>query len=164
MLFCIPLLYCMVICVTASTSLALLIWPLGCSLDVFCFFLRQPLETIVCGNPKSSAVSEILKTPCLAPAIIPRSKSLRSHFFPVLNLALNNSWTSWPCLHAFMHFVAAMLHDWLIQYLHLQAGIEFSLIYCALSVYIEPRMRWLFTKIVTCINLLLTGETASQSQ
>ena len=54
-----------------------------------------------------AAISEILKPPCLAPTIIPRSKSLRSHFFPILTFGLKNRWTSWPCLLAFMHLVAA---------------------------------------------------------
>ena len=90
---------------SALTSLALLLWflPLTmpsypqncCSLDVFSFLHH---------SHKRSAVSEILKSPCLEPTIIPRSKSLRSHFIPNLTFCLNNSW---PCLHAFMHLVAA---------------------------------------------------------
>ena len=35
-------------------------------------------------------VSEILKPPCLASTIIPWSKSLRSHFFPILEFCLKN--------------------------------------------------------------------------
>ena len=49
----------------------------------------------------------ILVPPCLAPTIIPWSKSLRTHFFPILTFGPKNSWTSWPCLHAFLHLVAA---------------------------------------------------------
>ena len=74
-----------------------------CLLDVFCFS-HHTLQTFVCQNPRRSAISEILKAPCLAPTIIPfhsiplhyitfyladafipRSKSLRSHFFPHLD-------------------------------------------------------------------------------
>ena len=53
-----------------------------------------------------SAVSEILKPFCLAPTIIPMSKSFRSHLFPNLEFGLKNNWTSWPCLNVVMHFVA----------------------------------------------------------
>ena len=86
-----------------------------CSLDVFCFSHHslQTLETVVRENPRRSAVSEILKPPCLAPTIIPRSKSLRSHFFPILTFGLKNSWTSWPRLHAFMHLVCCHMIGWL---------------------------------------------------
>ena len=99
-------------------------WPLSltrcfclqncCSLDVFCFshYSLQTLENVVHENPRRSAVSEILKPPRLAPTIIPQSKSLWSHLCPILTFGLNNSWTSWPCLHAFMHLVAAMI-GWL---------------------------------------------------
>ena len=38
-----------------------------------------------------SAVSKILKPPCLAQIIISQSKSLRSHFFPILTFELKNS-------------------------------------------------------------------------
>ena len=70
---------------------------IGC----FSHHTLQTLETVVRENPRS-AVSEILKPP----TIIPRSRSLRSHFFPILTFPLNNSWTSWPRMHAFIHLVA----------------------------------------------------------
>ena len=99
-LFCIPLLFCMAICITltflsASTSLAVLLRPLSLTTQVFacrtaahCFFrtILCSLESAVHENPRRSAISEILKPACLAPTIIPRSKSLRSHFFPFLIL------------------------------------------------------------------------------
>ena len=43
----------------------------------------------------------ILKPPCLAPTIIPRSKSMRSHFFPILTFGVKSSWTSWPHIYIF---------------------------------------------------------------
>ena len=109
-----------------------------CSLDVFCFSHHslQTLETVVCENPRRSAVSEIFKPPRLAPTVIPQSKSLRSHFFPILTFGLKNSWTSWPCLHAFMHLVAATLVLPLIKYLHYQAGVQVYLIKCSVCVYL----------------------------
>lgn len=55
----------------------------------------------MCKNPGRSAVFEILKPPRLVPIIILWSKSLRSHFFDILMLSLNNSRTSWSCLQAF---------------------------------------------------------------
>ena len=78
-----------------------------CSLEVFSFFHNslQTLETVVHENPRRSAVSE--KPPSLAPTVIPRLKSLRSHFFPILSFGLKNSRTMWPCLHALMHSVAS---------------------------------------------------------
>ena len=36
-------------------------------------------------DPRRSAVSEILKPPCLVPTIMPWSKTLRSYFFPISN-------------------------------------------------------------------------------
>ena len=130
-LFCIPMLWCVFIHVTvtflsALTSLALLLWPLSltirfctqncCSLDVLCFSLHFSANSrLLRENPRRSAVSEILKPPCLAPTIIPRSKSLRSHFFPILTFGLKNSWTSWP--HVCMLLCIWLLpHDWLIKY------------------------------------------------
>ena len=73
----IPLLQCLVICITvtflsAMTCLALLLWPLSlamlfclqncCSLDVFCFSHHslQTLETAMCDNPRRSAASNHL--------------------------------------------------------------------------------------------------------
>ena len=61
-----------------------------------CFFCfshpsLQPLETVVHENHRRSAVSEILKPSCLAATISPWSKSLRSHFFPILTFRLKNS-------------------------------------------------------------------------
>ena len=73
---------------------------------VFPHHSLQILGIVMCENPRRSANSEILKPPCLAPTIIPRSKSLRSHFFPILTFGLKNSWTSWSRLHAFMHLFA----------------------------------------------------------
>ena len=58
-------------------------------------------------NPRRSAVSEILKPPLPAPTVTPCSKSLRSRFFSILMRNLNNNWSSWPCLHVFMNWVAA---------------------------------------------------------
>ena len=50
----------------------------------FCFLHHslQTVETIVRENHRRSAVSEILKPPCLAPTIIPCSKSLETTFLP----------------------------------------------------------------------------------
>ena len=56
----------------------------------FCFS-HHSLQTVVFENPRRLAVSEKLKLPCLAPTIIPQSKSLRSHFFPILTFGLKNS-------------------------------------------------------------------------
>ncbi len=46
---------------------------------------------VVRENPSRSAVSEILRPVRLAPTTIPRSKSLKSPFFPILMLGLNFS-------------------------------------------------------------------------
>ena len=64
-------------------------------------------------NPRRSAVTEILKPPRLAPIIIQWSKLLRSHFFPILTFGLNNSWASWPSLHAFIAFSCCHVIGWL---------------------------------------------------
>ena len=131
MVFCCCSLSTWWICITvtflsASTSLALFIWPLSltthfvpqncCSLDLFCFSHNSlhTVETVVCENQRRSAVSEILKPPCLAPTIIPWSKSLRLHFISILTFGLKNSWTSWSRLHVFMHLAAA---TWLADYI-----------------------------------------------
>ncbi len=58
------------------------------------------LEMVVCGNPSRSAVFEILRPARLRPTTIPRSKSLKSPFFPVLMLGLNFSKSSSPHLDA----------------------------------------------------------------
>ncbi len=50
--------------------------------------------------PSRSAVFEILRPARLAPTIIPRSKSLKSPFFPILMLGLNFSKSSSPHLDA----------------------------------------------------------------
>ena len=77
----------------------------------------QTLETVVLENPRRSAVSEILKPPCLAPTIIPRSKSLRSHFFPILTFGLKNSWTS-STMSGMLWCIELLPRDWLGKYLH----------------------------------------------
>ena len=41
----------------------------------------------------------VLKLPHLASIIIARPRSIRSHFFPILMFGLNNSYTSWLCMH-----------------------------------------------------------------
>lgn len=46
------------------------------------------LDTVVCENPRISAVSEILSPACLAPTIIPQWKSLRSYFILILTSCL----------------------------------------------------------------------------
>ena len=117
----------LVICITitflsASTSLTLFLWTHSlatcfclqncCSLGVFLFFTpfsanSRDMNFIVHENPRRSTISEILKPPCLAPTIIPRSKLLWSHSFPILKFGLKNHWTSWTHLHAFMHLVVA---------------------------------------------------------
>ncbi len=53
------------------------------------FFVNP--KTVVGENPSRSAVFEILRRARLAPTTIPRSKSLKSPFFPVLMLGLNFS-------------------------------------------------------------------------
>ncbi len=58
------------------------------------------LEMVVCENPSRSAVFEILRPVRLAPTTIPRSKSLKSPFFPILTLGLNFSKSSSPHLDA----------------------------------------------------------------
>ncbi len=50
--------------------------------------------------PSRSAVYEILRSARLAPTTIPRSKSLKSPFFPILMLGLNFSKSSSPHLDA----------------------------------------------------------------
>ncbi len=52
------------------------------------------LEMVVSENPSRSAVYEILRPARLAPTTIPRSKSLKSSFFPVLMLGFNFSKSS----------------------------------------------------------------------
>ena len=70
----------------------------------FCFFSHHSLQTWdCCENPRRSAVSEILKEPCLSGTV----KVTSIHFFPILRFGLKNCWTSWPHLHAFVHLVAA---------------------------------------------------------
>ena len=80
----------------------------GCFL-FFAPFSANCLETVVCENPRRSAVSEILKPPCLAPTIIPRSKSLRSHFSPFwwLMWTLTEAPDLYLYLHDFTHCPAA---------------------------------------------------------
>ena len=74
-----------------------------------CIWILSLPRTFVCENHSRPAVSEILWETTLAPTIILQSKSLRSHFFPILTFILNNSWTSWPRLHAYIHLVVATL-------------------------------------------------------
>ena len=72
-----------------------------CSLDVFLFFSLHSLKTLkTVGRERHrrSAVSEILKSPCLAPTIIPRSKSFGSNFFLEQRL---NLFTISACFYAF---------------------------------------------------------------
>ncbi len=66
------------------------------------------LEMVVCENPSRSASVWNTQTSRLAPTTIPRSKSLKSPFFPVLTLGLNFSKSSSPHLDAWMHWVAVM--------------------------------------------------------
>ena len=92
----------------------------------------QTLET-VCENSRRSAVSEILKPPCLAPTIIPRSKSLGWHFCPHSDIWSEkqlNLLAMFACLYEF----SLLPHDWLSKYLHLQAGAQVYLIKCSLSL------------------------------
>ncbi len=56
------------------------------------------LEMVVCENPSRSAVCEILRSVRLTPTTIPRSKPIKSSFFPVLMLGLNFSKSSSPHL------------------------------------------------------------------
>ena len=93
--------FCVVICVTilsTLTSLALLLWPLSLTSRflpaepllawcIFCFS-HHSLQTVE-AVPRGLAVSEILTPPCLAPTIIPQSKSKQ------LNLIKS------ACLYAF---------------------------------------------------------------
>ncbi|KAG8576659.1 hypothetical protein GDO81_009926 [Engystomops pustulosus] len=46
-------------------------------------------EIVVHENPSRSAVSEILRPALLTPTTMPRSKALKSPFFPILMLGLN---------------------------------------------------------------------------
>ncbi len=59
------------------------------------FFFFGPFSVnprmVVHGNPSRSAVLEILRPARMAPTTIPRSKSLKSPFFPILMLGLNFS-------------------------------------------------------------------------
>ena len=73
-----------------NTFLPTELLPTGCFF-VFHTILFKPF--FVHGNPKRSAISEILNPPCLAPAVIPQTKSLKSYFFPILTFGLKNSWT-----------------------------------------------------------------------
>ena len=78
-----------------------------CSLDVYLFFAPFSANYGLL-HVKSQEIRQFLrifKPPCLAPTIIPRSKSLRSHFFPIwsekqLNL-LNTSayFYAFSCCH-----------------------------------------------------------------
>lgn len=92
--------------------------PLNCLLNkaflptdlllTFFFFSHHSLyilATVVHENARR--LEEIHKQSCLAPTIIPRSKSFRSHFIPILLFGLNNNSTSWPRLHAPLHWAAA---------------------------------------------------------
>ena len=54
-------------------------WLLLVFITIFCKHCWM-LHVKITGD----SVSEILKPPCLAPTIIPQSKSLKSHFFPIL--------------------------------------------------------------------------------
>ena len=117
---------CGYFCVTvtllsALTSLDLLLRPLSlpkrfcpqncCSLDVFLF------SHVMHENLRRSAISEIFKPPCLAPTIIPSSKSLRSHFFPIHDI-----WSEKQLNHlksvCMLLLIYLLPHDWLIKYLH----------------------------------------------
>ncbi len=70
------------------------------------------VETRQDGSMLSCTLSQIqiqiLRPACLAQTTIPRSKSLKSPFFPILMLGLNFRKSSSPHLDAHMHWVAAM--------------------------------------------------------
>lgn len=73
-------------------------WPLTASItkrtsthwtgSLFQATLSSP-EMAVWEKPSTSAVSDILKTACLAQTSTPHSKSLQSSVFPILMLSLN---------------------------------------------------------------------------
>ena len=56
------------------------------------------------------------KSPKISSFWCQQSQALRTHFFTILTSGLNNSWTSWPCLHAFMHCCCQMI-SWLNIYI-----------------------------------------------
>lgn len=73
---------------------------------------------VVCDNPDGSAVSQT------SPAMMPRFKSLKSPFFPIVML-------SWVGCHdnVYMSKRIELLHsDWFIRCLHLQAVEQVPLI------------------------------------
>ena len=59
------------------------------------FVFGNILSKTVWKNPRISAISEILKPSCLAPAIMPMLKSLISHLSPILMFDVNINWNSW---------------------------------------------------------------------
>ena len=69
-----------------------------------CFFTLETVRE----NPRRSAVSEILNLPFLAPTIFPRSKSHRSHFYPILTIGPEKllNLLTYVCIPV-MHLVAA---------------------------------------------------------
>lgn len=97
---------------SARTSLAILVKLLApkrhfhpencCSLNIFPFshILCKTLEMVVCENSSKSVVSEIVRPAHLAPATMFHSKSLKSHFPPILMLCLNFVSTTSTCLSA----------------------------------------------------------------
>lgn len=101
-LLCIPRLRQVVIWVavpfpSASSSLAILLWPLALTryfTQRTWYFLLDMWE-----NPSRAAVSEILWLASLAPTSTVHLKSLKSNFFPILMLGLKFRRSSWACLH-----------------------------------------------------------------
>jgi len=89
---------------------------------------------VVCENPSRSAVCEILRPARLTPTTIPRSKSLKSPFFPVLMLGLNFSKSSSP--HLDPKCIELLPCDWLISNVCYQAIEQEYLIKWPVSVYI----------------------------
>ena len=92
-----------------------------------------------CWNPRRSAVYEIFKPPRLAPTVIPRSKSLRSDFFPILTFV-------WKTAER-LDYVCM-----LIKSLHLRAEVQVYLITCSVTVYaffiqIGSSILWIFSHL-----------------
>ncbi len=94
-------------CVSVSlNSLPILLWPLSlttrfrpqnCSIACFCVFHTITLETVVCENPRRSAVSQTLKPLLLAPTVVilwpPFGCLVWINLNPyVWNMAINQGW------------------------------------------------------------------------
>ena len=98
----------------------------GCYLFLHIVSKLSRLLCIKIPGNQQSAVTEILKPAHLAPTIMPRSKWLRSHFFPILMVDVNINWSSWPisAWHCELHccHIIGWLDNQMNKYVYCEAS------------------------------------------